>query len=262
MIDLRLLQLSVESTDSVDETRQTLNNLVKFFRSQEIHQFAMEEIIVKERLQDSSVAEMSECFFIDEDFEYAELPDEFKPESLGLCRGRNIIYAGRLVYPVKDVDGNVMGLCGWDKFDKPKYLDSKNNGYKAKDTTLYGMENLREYYSSNRSVFLFEGIPCCNYARSKGHQALSSLGSNLTTYVVQILKRFGPRLIVVPDSDEAGHKFAMQVRRYLPEATVLNCRLDKDLDDSRKIDEQGVLEDLRNLDLCPWYPILNTFYHT
>lgn len=236
---------------SIDDTREDLNRIVKYFQSMDYHEHAMDVCIVNERQLPRHVADDADCFFITEDFTLALLPEWMKVDSLGMVRKNWITQIGRLVYPVKDVNGNVMGFCGWDPTVEPKYLDSKNYGYKAKATTLYGMEKLPEYYRSGKPVFVTEGIVCCLYLRSQGFQALAALGSHLTPYVIQILRRFGVNLIMVPDNDEAGNSFIKQIKRELKLATIIQVRYGKDIDGCRKIEnhvyEEQLLKELSSL---------------
>lgn len=273
MIDLRALQLQAEAEFTVSNTRRLLNELVQFFKEHEIYQEAMEVIMVQERRLPMQIALECDCFFVPDDMLAVEVPEQFHHESLGFMRGNRLIFGGRLVYPVKDTTGDVMGLCGWDNAEKPKYLDSKNHGYKAKESTLYGMEKLPEYYASKKPVFVVEGIVCCNYLRSKGFQALALLGSNISPYVRHILNRFGSRLIVIPDNDfvkdldstslshealskdtnTAGESLVRKCIKQLPKAFVMQTRSRKDIDDTRKEFEENLLKDLNMLNICPAY---------
>ena len=235
----------------IDDVREDLGNIVRFFRAQSYHQHAMELFIEQFRELPLSVADTSDAFCVDEELPISELPEWMLQEPLGFVRGKWIPMWGRCVFPVKDVYGNVMGFCGWDPFVEPKYLDSRNYGYKAKDTTLYGMEKLQEYYVSKKPVFVTEGLMCTLYLRSQGFQALASLGSHLTPYVIQILLRFGNRLIMVPDNDETGDKYVAQIKRRLPKAMIIQCLKCKDIEGFRKIKdhayEQELLKELSSL---------------
>lgn len=185
----------------------------------------------------------ADSFMIQADTPATVLPDELRVDGTGFCRGSFLQYAGRYVYPVKDIKGDVMGWCGYDKFEAPKYLDSQTYGYKAKDATLYGMEELPKYYRSKDPVFITEGIVCTLWLRQEGFQAMASLGSHLTPYVIEILKRFGERLIVIPDADEAGSKYKAQCKYALPKARVMQSKVAKDIDDSRKVND-GIKDEL------------------
>lgn len=249
-LTLRELQLLAEESFSVEDTRKDLNRLVDYFLQMPEQQTWVDIAFVKERDLPMLIAKQQKVFFVDEDMPLAGIPEEFHHDSFGFVRNRHLVYAGRLVYPVMDVRGNVMGFCGWDKFEKPKYLDSTNYGYKAKQTTVYGMEMLPVYYRSNKPVYVVEGITCCLYLRSIGLQAIALLGSSISPYVVQILRRFGRRLVIIPDNDAfnksieelaetelAGEHLVHQAKRKVPKATVIQSRVAKDIDDTRKLNE-------------------------
>lgn len=270
MLTLRELQELTESEYSVEDTRKDLNSIVEFFRQRPIHDIAMHDVLNTRKLS-LEIADQQRCFFVDEDILPAEIPEEFHAEALGLIRNGRITMAGRFVYPVMDVKGNVMGFCGWDKFVEPKYLDSKNHGYKAKDTTLYGMEKLPEYYRSNKPVYVVEGIVCCLFLRMMGLQALALLGSSMTPYVIQILKRFGDRLCIIPDNDAfqrsletlddtlAGEHLVSLAKRFLPKARIVQSKVAKDIDDSRLADngrfEKQLIIDLQMVMVNPFIPL-------
>lgn len=234
---------------SIEDVREDLNAVVKFFQAKDYHEHAMQLFMVDYRQLPMEVVEMADCFCVDEELSLDEFPEWMKSESLGLVKNKWVPMWGRCVFPIKDVRGNVMGFQGWDPFEKPKYLDSKNYGYKAGATTLYGMEMLPEYYNNKKPVFVTEGLMCCLYLRWKGYQALSSLGSWLTPYQIQILSRFGNRLVAVPDNDETGDKYIRQIKRCLPKALIVQVRCGKDIDGCRR-EEDGKYEDLLLKDLA------------
>lgn len=247
MLTLREMQILAEAQYSVEQTREDLGRMVQFFLGMPEQEEFLNIAFVKERKLPMELAKEQKVFFINEDFPAERLPEEFRAESLGMVKGKHVVFAGRLVYPVMDVKGAVMGFCGWDKFVQPKYLDSKNHGYKAKNTTLYGMELLPGYYRSKEPVYVVEGIVCCLYLRSIGLQSLALLGSRISPYVAQILRRFGGRLIVVPDNDAvgkqaseigyslAGEHFVRQAKRMLPKAHIVQSAVAKDIDDTRQV---------------------------
>ena len=253
MPSFREIQLQVESIYSADQAREQLNNLVDFcIESSSDYEQDLRIISNMRKLPIETLKE-HKVFFIDEGmFTSDNFKDEFKDEALGFWRRSYCVFDGRVVYPVFDVRKNVMGFVGWDKFELPKYLDSKNQGYKAKNTTLYGMEKIHEYYSSREPVFFTEGIVCALYLRSKGFNAMATLGSHLTPYVLTIIKRFGHRAVIIPDNDTAGESFVRQAKTHLREATVIQPTIAKDVDDSRLKDngkyEAALIKELKEIE--------------
>ena len=238
--------LSQSSENTMESSRKDLGRIVEFFKSRDCY---MQELTwCAEKLRNLEVRTLldADAFMVQDDIPVGILPEDLQHDSLGFCRGMWLIYSGRLVYPVKDIKGNVMGFCGYDKFSETKYLDSQNFGYKAKYTTIYGMERLANAYKSNEPVFFTEGIVCTLFLRQEGFQSFACLGSHLTPYVIEIIKRFGKRAFVITDSDQAGNKFRTQVRYACPQARPLQSRIEKDIDDSRKVDP-SIVDELRKL---------------
>ena len=259
MADLFISDFSGGIVD-INSQRELMTRMVKYFTSLPENDGPI-EWLAEERHLPLSILKEHDVFFIDEDVTTSSIPDEFKDETLGLCKWKYVIYAGRIVYPVKSPSGLVMGLCGWTKDEgEVKYLDSKNYGYKAKYNTMYGMEKLLDYYKSNKPVFIVEGIVDCLFLRSIGLSAFAALGSLLSPYIVTILSRFGDRLVVIPDNDNhkgeaedktAGEEFAKQVFYKLPKARVYQTISAKDLDDVVRLSEnkkQAVIADLMNIE--------------
>lgn len=230
------LQLQVNSQDTtITDTRKQMNEIVKIFKSLPKHREYIEMFAQSRPGIKPETFEAADCFFVDEEYPVTLLPKELMHDSLGMCNGFGFVYEGRFVYPLKDVKGDVMGWCGYDAFEQPKYLDSSNYGYKAKESTLYGMECLEAYYKASQPVFITEGIVCALWLRQQGFNAMALLGSYLSPYVAEILKRFGRRCIIVPDADEAGNNLAKSVRYKLPTARIIQSRVAKDIDDTQRI---------------------------
>lgn len=230
-----LQMLSIASKDSVLEARLKMDRIVEIFKSRpEYMEWLQKFAYLREDFPVEAFVE-ADAFGVDFYDTPAILPEELHHDSLGFVRGDHLVYQGRFVYPVKDIKGHVAGWCGYDPTELPKYLDSQNYGYSAKNALFYGAEKLPQYYASSRPVFVVEGIVCCLWLRSQGFQALASLGSYLTPYMITVLKRFGSRCIVIPDADSAGTKYRQQVRRVLPLARCVQSCVAKDIDDSRLV---------------------------
>lgn len=237
----------------VEEVYDKLEAIADWFRSQDYHDHMMYLYLEDFRKLPASVAKDSGAFAVPDE---SEIPINVYPEwmrdfRLGFIKNNQLVMQGRCVFPIKNSKGRIIGFLGWDPFATPKYRDSSNAGYKANATTFLGMENIGEYYSSDKPVFITEGSMCTFYLRSKGFQSMSSLGSHLTKYQIQILKRFGRRCVIVVDNDDAGFSYAKQVKYALPQATVVMCEHGKDIEGCRKEDdhayEQSLLNDLRNI---------------
>lgn len=244
-----LSTLSEETT--IDQLRKQLNELVAYFKSRKDYMECVEIFAEKVRFLDVKTLLDCDSFMVQPEVSILEIPEELRHDSLGFCKADSIIYSGRYVYPVKDVHGDVMGFCGYDKYSDIKYLDSFNFGYRAKSYSVWGMEKLPEYYASDKPVYFVEGIVCALYLRQCGLQALALLGSQVSGYVSVIIKRFGLRAIVVCDSDDSGTKCRKSLKYKAPMCRVVQSTIAKDVDDSRFVDPNFVIE-LQKLE-SPFY---------
>ena len=233
MSDNIFLQLQIlsqqEKVSSIVETRKQLNKAVEYYTSTDLNKEQL-PMFAKFRELKLETLKQANVFYTD-----GTVPEEFSHDSLGLIHGDFPMFADRFVYPVYDVKGDVMGFCGYDVESAAKYLDSQNYGYIAKQYSCYGMEKLEEYYNNQELVIVTEGIVCCLAAREAGVQALALLGSQMSPYMHQVLERFGKRVVIFMDSDEAGTKFRKRLKNTFrcAQSTVA-----KDLDDSRKVNPE------------------------
>lgn len=238
---------------SSEEIYDQLRDIVNWFRSQDYHDHMMKLYIEDFRKLPVSITDDLEAFAVPDESEISidAYPEWMHQYSLGFIKNNHLVMGGRLVFPVKNSLGQVIGFLGWDPFATPKYRDSLNAGYKAKNTTFFGMEKIYDYYTSKEPVFITEGAMCTAYLRVNDFQAMASLGSNLTKYQIQILRRFGRRCMVVVDNDSAGFDFAKQVKRSVPLASIFMVTHGKDIEGCRKeedhIYEQALLTDLRSV---------------
>lgn len=237
-----LASLEADNTNSITKARKDMNRIVELFKSRPDYMELVTDFALSYRYLDVETFTKHDGFMVNPDVLVNEIPEDLQHVSLGFCKNLDLVFKGRFVYPVKDVKGDVMGWCGYDCESTTKYLDSINYGYVAKRYSLWGMEKLPEYYRSNEPVFFVEGIVCALYLRQCGLQALAFLGSNVSPYVFEIVKRFGLRGVVIVDADEAGLKCKLKLKRLCPTMRVYQSRVAKDIDDSRQVDPDFITE--------------------
>ena len=211
--------------EHVKSTRTKLKGFCEFMKTHPDYEFNQEGMAELRCLKVSTLNDIG-GFMIPDDF---VVPPLYQDASLGITS-----LIGRYVLPIKTSTGEICGLVGYDAFEKPKYLDSKTSGYKAKRTTMFGMEKMLEYLEGDFPIFVTEGTMCALWLRERGFASFSILGSNLSDDLIRILKRFGKRLWIVPDNDEAGDNFNSKLSYKLPEANILSISSNKDIDDIRK----------------------------
>ncbi len=113
----------------------------------------------------------------------------------------------RLVYPIRDRRGQVVGFGGraLESAQQPKYLNSPETELFHKGRTLYDLTVATGEWREGRQAVLVEGymdVIALHQAGVKG--AVASLGTALTEEQVRILAQAVDQVVVAYDADAAG----------------------------------------------------------
>lgn len=144
----------------------------------------------------------------------------------------------RVMYPIQDVNGKVIGFGGRVMGDgEPKYLNSPETSVFDKRRNLYGLNYARKARSGN--MILCEGYMDVIAMHQAGFtQAVASLGTAFTPEQANLLRRYTDSVLLAYDSDGAGVKAALRGIGILREAglngKVINMRPYKDPDEFMK----------------------------
>ena len=119
-------------------------------------------------------------------------------------------FRGRLMFPIRDEKGALVAFGGRLLGDGvPKYINSSDTPLYRKSKVLYGMNRARTAFGKERRAVLVEGyldVIACH--RAGVNTALASLGTSLSEDHAKLLKRWVDEVVVLYDSDNAGHKAA------------------------------------------------------
>ena len=136
----------------------------------------------------------------------------------GVCYDR---FADRIVYPIRDPDGNIVNIGGrtLDPDWKEKGLRKYNYYYKwGRMQTIYGLAENRDAIRSSREIILFEGCKSVLKAASWG---IDNCGACLTSHLspdqMKILIRLGCDVVFAFDKDvdiRKDHNIA-KLRNYV-----------------------------------------------
>jgi DNA primase len=119
-------------------------------------------------------------------------------------------FRNRAVFPILNESGKVVAF-GARSLDgsEPKYLNSPETPVYQKSRTLYGLSWARDAARKEGRLVLMEGY--LDVARALEHgiaEAVATCGTSLTSGHARLLRRFGERILVNFDQDEAGQKAA------------------------------------------------------
>ena len=134
----------------------------------------------------------------------------------GLCNGNKSgkgvhdVFRGRLMFPVIDVRGNVIGFSGRIVGDgEPKYLNSRETPVFNKSRNLFGLNLAKK--SKNGYILLSEGnIDVVSLHQAGFDSAVASLGTSLTAEQARLISRYTGEVIIAYDNDGAGQKAAQR----------------------------------------------------
>ena len=129
-------------------------------------------------------------------------------------------FRNRLMFPIIDIRGNVVGFGGRVLDDsKPKYLNSNETLIFNKRKNLFGLNLAKKTKLPN--IILVEGnIDVITLHQFGFDNAVASLGTSLTEEQVALLSRYTEQVVLTYDSDEAGQRAAQRAIPMLEKAGI------------------------------------------
>ena len=119
-------------------------------------------------------------------------------------------FRNRLMFPIIDVRGNVIGFGGRVLDDsKPKYLNTSETLIFNKRKNLFGLNFAKK--SKLGYLILVEGnVDVITLHQYGFDNAIASLGTSLTEEHANLLSRYTEQVVLTYDSDEAGQRAAQR----------------------------------------------------
>jgi DNA primase len=126
-------------------------------------------------------------------------------------RGYYDRFRDRVMFPIRDASGQVMGFGGRILPSSPyaarapKYYNSSGSPIFAKAEHLYGIDQARQAAASAGYLAVVEGYTDVLMAHQLGIlQVVSTMGTALNDRHVRRLRRYAPRVVLVFDADAGG----------------------------------------------------------
>jgi DNA primase len=134
------------------------------------------------------------------------------PGSTGRTRGAYDRFRERIIFPIRDMNGNAVGLGGrylvaeGDTRDHgPKYLNSPATPLFDKSRTLYLIDKAKGSIRRSGQAVIVEGYTDALMAHQAGFDnVVASLGTALTPGQVALLSRYAKKVALAYDVDPAG----------------------------------------------------------
>ena len=166
-------------------------------------------------------------------------------------RGMHDKFWNRVIFPIMDVRGQVIGFGGRVMGDgKPKYLNSPETEIFDKSRNLYGLHIAKRAKAPYK--ILCEGYMDVISMHQAGFpEAVASLGTSFTEGQAALLKRYTKQVLLAYDSDGAGVRAALRsigiLKKAGIEGKVIDLRPQKDPDEFIKENgKEAFLERIRN----------------
>jgi DNA primase len=131
-------------------------------------------------------------------------------------------FRDRLMFPIWDEQGRVVGFSGRIMTDRPdtaKYVNSPETPLFQKSRILYALNKARRLIAEAREALVCEGqidVIRCHQAGFK--TAVASQGTAFTEDHVRIVKRYADSVVIVFDSDHAGQEASIKTATLFMEA--------------------------------------------
>lgn len=129
-------------------------------------------------------------------------------------------FRGRLMIPIRDVQGRVIAFAGRqltitpedDPAKEAKYINSPETPIFHKGRTLFGLDRARTHIDENGHFILVEGQLDALRCWEKGlNTAIAPQGTGITEQQLSTMRRYCSKLYCVLDPDSAGQKAALRI---------------------------------------------------
>ncbi|MBI3521308.1 MAG: DNA primase [Bacteroidetes bacterium] len=164
-------------------------------------------------------------------------------------------YTGRVMFPIHNISGKVIGFGGRiltsDK-KLAKYINSPQTDIYDKSKTLYGLFQAKKQIIQDDNCYLVEGYTDVISMHQSGiENVVASSGTSLTVEQIKLIHRFTKNITILYDGDVAGIKASFRgIDLILEEGMNVRVLLFPDGDDpdsySKKVTNEAFKEFITN----------------
>lgn len=137
--------------------------------------------------------------------------DDIVSSGVAVQNGNNIydIYKNRIMFPLYDLEGNVVGFSGriYNQKSESKYINTKETEIFKKGELLYNYHIAKKEARKEKNIIVVEGFMDVIRLSTIGIvNVVASMGTAVTKYQLNLIQKLAPSITLMFDGDKAGEK--------------------------------------------------------
>ena len=139
-------------------------------------------------------------------------------EEAGLSNNGKDVFINRIMFTIKDNEGNPAGFSGrkYDDSDAPKYVNSKETPIFKKGNILYNYYNAKNDIKKKKEIIISEGFMEVIRCHTIGiDNVVALMGTSFTKDHLAVIKKDKVDVVLNLDQDDAGKIATIQIGKLL-----------------------------------------------
>ena len=137
--------------------------------------------------------------------------DDIVSSGVAVQNGNNIydIYKNRIMFPLYDLEGNVVGFSGriYNQKSESKYINTKETEIFKKGELLYNYHISKKEARKEKNIIVVEGFMDVIRLSTIGIvNVVATMGTAVTKYQLNLIQKLAPNITLMFDGDKAGEK--------------------------------------------------------
>lgn len=137
--------------------------------------------------------------------------DDIVSSGVASQNGNNIydIYKNRIMFPLYDLEGNVVGFSGriYNQKSESKYINTKETEIFKKGELLYNYHIAKKEARKEKNIIVVEGfMDVIRLSTIEIVNVVATMGTAVTKYQLNLIQKLAPNITLMFDGDKAGEK--------------------------------------------------------
>ena len=137
--------------------------------------------------------------------------DDIVSSGVASQNGNNIydIYKNRIMFPLYDLEGNVVGFSGriYNQKSESKYINTKETEIFKKGELLYNYHISKKEARKEKNIIVVEGFMDVIRLSTIGIvNVVATMGTAVTKHQLNLIQKLAPNITLMFDGDKAGEK--------------------------------------------------------